>query len=632
MKKDLAVISLVVCFGVSVMTGCNKKNVEVLQNNIQQEIATPLDTSFNDEDARTLEFKKGENGKYVISDWYDYSSKKVKATQESDIRGFSVKRFDKNVYDAVGVTAIYDRNVVIKNPIVLERGESYQLKTKVNDIETTDLLKFSINGDSKVATVSTSGLITFKADGQTSVLITANGMSIEIPVYSKNTYTDTEEYYKNILKAYTSRSVEDIVIDDFDNDGKREAFVFTASSSYNEVREMNEYNGEVWFINKDKVERLTEDKKIIAYKNFINVIDIGNNKIIKVDSHHPTASVSYIWEMKNGSANIILDGKLFLNVDENNSVYTQSSAYDRDYSDGMWTGHTWKNYYFYIDNGIKEYGALEIGLKDFMEFEGSQAILDEIIKNKSEIVNILYRGNNIININVATADKNNSRSYYNYTLTYDEAGVKKIKEDEGIYRVALCPEVATYPEIFVKPNNKKDIKYKRVTEILGDKLFLSTSIEKNGEDYLIKGELVNKLTISKAYIDMKLKLKEKVYCADISDEIYEPQLVSYISGDETYVLGYPFNDEIRSLYSLYYNSATNSYDIKRNTEFTDVWNWDSPEYIEFIVDKDAYIQPYYDENLIAIKDFYLEGNHKGVFRVVFENGKCVNFSVEITGY
>jgi hypothetical protein len=41
-------------------------------------------------------------------------------------------------------------------------------------------------------------------------------------------------------------------------------------------------------------------------------------------------------------------------------------------------------------------------------------------------------------------------------LTYDKSGVKKIKEDEGIYRVALWPEVATYPENFVKPKNNKN--------------------------------------------------------------------------------------------------------------------------------------------------------------------------------
>ena len=137
---------------------------------------------------RTLEFTKNSEGKYVISDWYDYSSKIIKVDNEVDIRGFSVKRFDTNIYDTVGIIPEFECYEKVETPIVLEVGESYQLETMVNDIPTSDLLKYKIKDDEEFATVTETGLITLKSEGVGSVLVTANDMNIEIPLYSKNLF------------------------------------------------------------------------------------------------------------------------------------------------------------------------------------------------------------------------------------------------------------------------------------------------------------------------------------------------------------------------------------------------------------------------------------------------------------
>jgi hypothetical protein len=146
---------------------------------------------------------------------------------------------------------------------------------------------------------------------------------------------------------------------------------------------------------------------------------------------------------------------------EKGTSFFVNDAFDALYTDQdkMFTGHTWKDYYLYCEkvNDIqkirfREYGAIEISQKQFLEFEGAQNVIDQIkaTDKKAEIRNILYRGNNIININyIIRVDGGFSQNYV--TVHYDDSKVCNMTFGEGgKYEAAIIPKIATYP-VFKNP-------------------------------------------------------------------------------------------------------------------------------------------------------------------------------------
>ena len=131
------------------------------------------------------------------------------------------------------------------------------------------------------------------------------------------------------------------------------------------------------------------------------------------------------------------------------------SAYDNSV-DGV--GHTHKEYYFYWDEeslSFKEYGAIEITQEEFLKCEGAKELLHEINSKGYIIDNILYRGNNIININYII----DNTELDNINLKLEEDGSLDILHDGytgldgnngfgGSYLSAVCPEIAEYPGEF----------------------------------------------------------------------------------------------------------------------------------------------------------------------------------------
>ncbi len=63
------------------------------------------------------------------------------------------------------------------------------------------------------------------------------------------------------------------------------------------------------------------------------------------------------------------------------------------------TGHTWNIYYFYWDNGLKEYGGTQISIDKFLTYEGSNEVVKKIAEDGYEITSIYKRKNGIMNVN-----------------------------------------------------------------------------------------------------------------------------------------------------------------------------------------------------------------------------------------
>ena len=195
---------------------------------------------------------------------------------------------------------------------------------------------------------------------------------------------------------------------DFDKDGNNEAIAFLTDDF---VEDFNAYNGTFYFLTKDKCEilvdsaciRLSEDKMFKTY-------DVGDKVFICADEAYVTESVSRVFyvengECKNSSVSFIGDFYEPKNLDD---YCISVGAYDMtcDYEEGkealaMYTGHTWKPYYFYYDKesgDFKEYVAHSITEEELNSSCGFDLAAD--IRNEGyEVDSIMKRDNGIITVN-----------------------------------------------------------------------------------------------------------------------------------------------------------------------------------------------------------------------------------------
>lgn len=172
-----------------------------------------------------------------------------------------------------------------------------------------------------------------------------------------------------------------------------------------------------------------------------------------------TGDSTYIFGVSNGSwyeHSFSRRGMALEQIDDTLNLLICDSAYDYT-ADG--SGHTWKKYYLYWDDGFKEYGAIYISEEDLEKCEGAKDILSQIASKGGIVTNIMYRENGIININIEMIDdtylvnenvtlKLNGNSVSLVTVNdYGEDEVQKSSYG-GIYLEARYPDIASYPDSF----------------------------------------------------------------------------------------------------------------------------------------------------------------------------------------
>lgn len=124
-------------------------------------------------------------------------------------------------------------------------------------------------------------------------------------------------------------------------------------------------------------------------------------------------------------------------------------------------GHTFKRYQFYRDkDGFHESGSIEVPLEEFNKYygEAAQKVLDEFQTEEEisglEICEVLYREDRCFILNcrqpICSDDEENrfmgAYNYYNLTLKLAKEGFSFVNWDRGVYKTALIPEIAVYPE------------------------------------------------------------------------------------------------------------------------------------------------------------------------------------------
>lgn len=141
---------------------------------------------------------------------------------------------------------------------------------------------------------------------------------------------------------------------------------------------------------------------------------------------------------------------------------------DSVYDSSTGGSHTFKTYQFYRDkDGFHEYGSIVVPIEDFKKYYGetAQVFVDDIAKEWNvsvgmEIYEVLYRSDNSFILNcrspLIAGDDNDIVGYklYNITLKVSEDGaLTEVYRDRGVYKTALIPEIAVYPEEMYVPEN-----------------------------------------------------------------------------------------------------------------------------------------------------------------------------------
>lgn len=208
-----------------------------------------------------------------------------------------------------------------------------------------------------------------------------------------------QSFIEKIYEKYPDGRIISLDYDDYDKDGAYEAFALVSDEkgTYLDFG----YIGALVMVTEDSVQELLEDS------NFGFGIDIGgyywlgDTKVIFANHYvAATSSVSYLWTVEGGkprAMNLSHMGQWFY-VDEFGNACILHSAYD---GDSEYCGHSYKPYYFYFDGyDFVEYGAIPITEEEFLRCRGAEEALGEIREEGLELMEILYRGNGMIHINL----------------------------------------------------------------------------------------------------------------------------------------------------------------------------------------------------------------------------------------
>ena len=273
-----------------------------------------------------------------------------------------------------------------------------------------------------------------------------------------NPYTDEQlalhEVIKNFAGDKPGCEIANTLFGDLDGDGKNE-LIAVYGERIEDGLISGGVDGELWFASGNIAYKLGNS---LQWLNPIKIVSAGQT-IVKVEHAYPWVwgginSAAYCFLIKNSSAAEIkspnpsaleLDGKhgdLISTQMAMDCGYEESS----DYSDGFWSGRTWKPYWFYfINNEISEYYGKEITTEDFLKYEGAEDVLKKVADEGMEVRSILKRGNGIININFGKRIELDhgigfSEIYDNITARYRNGKIFVTEDNdglEGIYHPAF---------------------------------------------------------------------------------------------------------------------------------------------------------------------------------------------------
>lgn len=241
---------------------------------------------------------------------------------------------------------------------------------------------------------------------------------------SEHVKKNYEEIYKSQIAKLTDKEICQIIVEDFDNCGEKEAFILTSK-----VLEGDESDFELWFLNSSYHEKLVDS--FTATNS--TAIELLSDKYVlfnQVQIRQNEDMQSVIYGVENNKTIKLFSQKMINLFVEENELYAYSYSYsmfEPEFKD--WMSLSEQKYHFYWDNETKtckEYEAHEITETELMEYSGIKELEEKIIEEiqqkfekAGEITKVeydyLYREDETIDINVVVNVDDGTK--YKYCMT-----------------------------------------------------------------------------------------------------------------------------------------------------------------------------------------------------------------------
>lgn len=220
---------------------------------------------------------------------------------------------------------------------------------------------------------------------------------------------------------YSNYDVE-TVSGNFDSKGSMGYFFILTEKTVNKD-DFFDYCVDIWYGSGSTVSKVAGQQYIMP--EGFGSIKLGGKTYFRYDLAYATDSQTILLGVTGGKCTESLRAPGHATFNNSNSFTVLCSAYDllKMKEDDFSIGHTWKNYYFYVDSkGFHEYAAKQITNKEFNTYPDSGTIIKNLNKEFSKMntkvsYKFLKRSNNLIHINIDIETSDSvSHSYRTYQI------------------------------------------------------------------------------------------------------------------------------------------------------------------------------------------------------------------------
>ncbi len=242
-------------------------------------------------------------------------------------------------------------------------------------------------------------------------------------------------------KLSKKNEVKDIYYQDYDGDGRAEAFIISGlkKERKNPYTDRIQNDRTLWFgwIDPNGGVHLEQIRKDVTPES--KVLKLQSQRLFCAVTYCETSTPMDVYLVQGNEIKIIFHGDMIkaLSGDDFSSVHsTYDFMYDSDLKAKM--GHTWKPYFFYYREGkIYQYTGKKISLARFKKYKNSKSALRKYRKY-GKVKSIILRSNGMVHLNYQRGKKDSYYKYYwNVTFRIKNGRLKKIRVMEGTYRKAL---------------------------------------------------------------------------------------------------------------------------------------------------------------------------------------------------
>lgn len=283
---------------------------------------------------------------------------------------------------------------------------------------------------------------------------TNNYESILINLKDKNSSLNKEQ--NNLIqkiidynKIYSCYYVN-ILTDDYDDNGKPDYFFLFTKTDPLKLHTL-EYCADIWYGDEKGVQRIAEWERIAP--NTYGTVELADKKYFRYDLQYVTDRTTVLLAVKNHKCTLSFKALGDAKFEKGSSDFTVNvGCYDmlHDKNMDLTLGHTWKNYYFFVDaKGFHEYGAKKVTKTQFLKYNKADKLL-QLLKNKYEkegakvSFHFILRRNGLLHINISSDSKDNINYYYETYQINNRNGLDLYDSGDGSYVTAIDEKIAVY--------------------------------------------------------------------------------------------------------------------------------------------------------------------------------------------